>query len=371
MKASSDGFKNPVSLSLVKKSILNPREREKMKRGREEETDKESELDKKRRQQFLLACASGGLDKVVEFIESHIDVNARDRKDDDPMRSAINDTNFTGLHFAAKQGHVDIVKVLLQNGADVNAVTLNRKTGLHFAAQFGHVEVVIVLIQNGADVNAVAIYRDTPLLLACNEEYFQFTVAELLIQNGADVNAVNGLKRSALHKAIDRGHFCLVMLLIQKDAGVNAVTSYGQRPLHTVVRKPSFKMDREPVYFVNLLLQHGADVNALDRFRKTALEWTHETRKVSCSLELLGFGADIDTVEEPIGILREIKDRLNLLRVGKRIGTSLMSKKEKRFMWNLAFSFTIQHRAAAFKAFYAIRPFITFHGIFMVRGYVD
>ena len=38
-------------------------------------------------------------------------------------------------------------------------------------------------------------------------------------------------------------------------------------------------------------------------------------------------------------------------------------------MWNLAFSFTIQHRAAAFKAYYKIRSFITFHGIFMGPGY--
>ena len=38
-------------------------------------------------------------------------------------------------------------------------------------------------------------------------------------------------------------------------------------------------------------------------------------------------------------------------------------------MWNLAFFFTIKHRVAAFKAYYAIRSFITFHGIFMGPGY--
>ena len=38
-------------------------------------------------------------------------------------------------------------------------------------------------------------------------------------------------------------------------------------------------------------------------------------------------------------------------------------------MWELAFSLTIQHRAAAFKAYYTIRSFITFHGIFMADGY--
>ena len=38
-------------------------------------------------------------------------------------------------------------------------------------------------------------------------------------------------------------------------------------------------------------------------------------------------------------------------------------------MWNLAFCFTITHRAASFKAYYSIRSFITFHGIFMAPGY--
>ena len=38
-------------------------------------------------------------------------------------------------------------------------------------------------------------------------------------------------------------------------------------------------------------------------------------------------------------------------------------------MWNLAFSLTIQHRAAAFKVYYTVRSFITFHGIFMAGGY--
>ena len=38
-------------------------------------------------------------------------------------------------------------------------------------------------------------------------------------------------------------------------------------------------------------------------------------------------------------------------------------------MWNLAFFFTIKHRVAAFKAYYAIRSFITFNGIFMGPGY--
>ena len=51
------------------------------------------------------------------------------------------------------------------------------------------------------------------------------------------------------------------------------------------------------------------------------------------------------------------------------MGTTLMSNEERRFMCNLAFSFTIKHRVIAFKLFYAIRSFITFSGIFMGSGY--
>ena len=46
-----------------------------------------------------------------------------------------------------------------------------------------------------------------------------------------------------------------------------------------------------------------------------------------------------------------------------------MGNDERRFMWNLAFCFTIAHREAAFKGYYAIRSLITFHGIFMASGY--
>ena len=61
----------------------------------------------------------------------------------------------TALHVAAKNGHVDVAKVLIQNGADVNAVEKDKWTALHLAARNGHVDVAKVLIQNGADVNAV------------------------------------------------------------------------------------------------------------------------------------------------------------------------------------------------------------------------
>ena len=57
------------------------------------------------------------------------------------------------LHKAAEEGQVDVAKMLIQNGADVNAVDCVRKfTALHIAARYGHVDVAKVLIHYGADV---------------------------------------------------------------------------------------------------------------------------------------------------------------------------------------------------------------------------
>ena len=69
------------------------------------------------------------------------------------------------------------------------------------------------------------------------------------------------------------------------------------------------------------------------------------------------------------GLITLIKKRFISLREGNGMETTMMSDEERRFMWNLAFFFTIKHRAAAFKAYYAIRSFITYHGIFMAPGY--
>ena len=62
------------------------------------------------------------------------------------------------------------MKVLIQNGADVNAIGSRHKDfALHYAAYWGHLDVVKVLIQNGADVNAVAFSEMDGTSLAAQE----------------------------------------------------------------------------------------------------------------------------------------------------------------------------------------------------------
>jgi ankyrin repeat protein len=218
-----------------------------------------------------------------------------------------------------------------------------------------------MLIQNGADVSAVDEDKNTPLHHAA--ENGQVDVAKVLIQNGADVNAVNEHKRTPLHEA---GHVDVAKVLIQNGADVNAVDEWDKStPLHVAI------LERH-VDVAKVLIQNGADVNAVDKDNQTPLHYAASDGQVGCTLQLLCFGAAIDekALEDDVtGLLGQINDRMNLLRAGKRPETSLMSSEEREWMWNLAFSLTIQNPAAAFKAYYTIRSFITFHGIFMGDGY--
>ena len=90
---------------------------------------------------------------------------------------------------ASKNGNLQIVEILLQNGADVNAKQSNGKTALIWATENGWNEIVKILLQYNASVNEkVAISNETALYFAvykCSSE-----IVELLIEKKAEVNAV-------------------------------------------------------------------------------------------------------------------------------------------------------------------------------------
>jgi hypothetical protein len=73
------------------------------------------------------------------------------------------------LHLAANEGHLEIVKLLIDNGADVNGDSIANLTPLHGAALAGHTEVAAFLIEKGAQIDIKSINGKTPLELAREE----------------------------------------------------------------------------------------------------------------------------------------------------------------------------------------------------------
>lgn len=93
----------------------------------------------------------------------------------------------TPLHIASRLGNVDIVMLLLQHNADLDAVTKDMYTPLHIAAKEGQDEVAAVLLEHGANNTAATKRGFTPLHLAA--KYGNIKVARLLIQKDAPVDA--------------------------------------------------------------------------------------------------------------------------------------------------------------------------------------
>ncbi|EWY89573.1 hypothetical protein FOYG_10393 [Fusarium oxysporum NRRL 32931] len=132
------------------------------------------------------------------------------------------------LHVASVFGHLDIVELLIQEGADVNA---NANAGsisnaLCSAIEAGHTDVISLLIKKGADVNArqwPSTYI-TPLEAASKSGCLD--IVELLIQQGANVNAKSKYT-NALCSACESGNLSIVMHLVEKGAEVNAQTGNG------------------------------------------------------------------------------------------------------------------------------------------------
>ena len=269
----------------------------------------------------------------------------------------------TYLHFAAYLGDVDATKMLIEDSAEVGAVDDKKWTALHWAAEKGHADVARVLIENGADVNAVDKWKQSALHRAANGGHVE--IVKVLIQNGADVNAVDWIESTALHWAAKYGHVDVVKVLIQNGADVNAVRKDKWTALHWAAKYGH-------VDVVKVLIQNGADVNAVDEDKWTALRLAARYGHVRCTLLLLCFGAEIDEQaikEDKTELLRPIESRLKLLRDGNRMGTSLMSDEERRFLWNLGVVLAVKYPAIAFGTHRRIRSFVTFHGIFMEVGY--
>ncbi len=144
----------------------------------------------------------------------------------------LNLENFhTPLHGVAYSGHKEVVMLLLQKGADINAKNPHGDTPLHHAVSEGHKEVVKLLLQKGADVTAKNCNGYTPLHFAAHSGYTD--IVEMFIEQGADITVKNDIhfNNTALHYAARDGHKKTVELLLAKGADVNALNEYGSNPL--------------------------------------------------------------------------------------------------------------------------------------------
>jgi ankyrin repeat protein len=131
----------------------------------------------------------------------------RERLMDDPGAvSAFSPDGFTALHFAAFFGKPEVAKVLLEHGASVDVYTRNpfANQPLHAAAAGRHIEVCRVLLAAGADVNATQHGGYTPLHEAAQHGDVEMT--ELFLSAGADAGLTTDAGETPADLAAAAGH---------------------------------------------------------------------------------------------------------------------------------------------------------------------
>lgn len=158
---------------------------------------------------------------------------------------------------AAFLGHDIVMRVLLEEGADLDATTGEGFTALHCAAGKGRLAALKVLIRAGADVNtrSTGLEKRTPLHAAA--VLGNLGMVEVLLQHGAGVDMSDADGTTALHIACARGNISLARCLIDAGADVGARNVDGDTPLHMACMSLEHRA-------VRLLLCKGGDETAMN-----------------------------------------------------------------------------------------------------------
>jgi ankyrin repeat protein len=256
---------------------------------------------------LYFAAASGHKEVVELLIANKADVNALNQNFT-PLRAAVlnrhpdvadlliaSNAQVT-IFDAAGGGYIEIVRAQLKtNSALVSATDHNGWTALHFGARNGHKDVVELLLANKADANANAKTGMTPLqaALAFSDSGRRIAsqqgttepdyegIAELLLANGAEVTNRTNIGLTALHYAAGTGFTNVIMELLDRHADVNAKDNSGRTPLDMAAQHG--RMD-----VVELLVARGADMDAKDKAGLIALKTAEtkvQTRSASSAYE--------------------------------------------------------------------------------------
>ncbi|XP_015589872.1 ankyrin-2 isoform X2 [Cephus cinctus] len=251
---------------------------------------------------FLRAARSGNLEKVIEYLDTNLDINTS------------NSNGLNALHLASKDGHVEIVTELLKRGAKVDAATKKGNTALHIASLAGQAEIVNILLQYGAAVNIQSQNGFTPLYMAAQENHDQvvkillcneanqslatedgFTPLAVAMQQGHDKvvsvllenDSKGKVRLPALHIAAKKDDCKAADLLLQNDHKPDVTSKSGFTPLHIAAHYGNEEIAR-------LLIKRGADVNYLAKHNISPLHVAAKWGKNNMVKILLENSAMID-----------------------------------------------------------------------------
>ncbi|NIN00245.1 MAG: hypothetical protein GTO24_19860 [candidate division Zixibacteria bacterium] len=221
------------------------------------------------------AVTSGDLSAVKFMLDAH-----------PHLMDSTNQDHETPLLLAAKHGHLEIARELLDRGADYTIGDADSSQPIHLAAVGGHTEVIDLLIARGDNVNAIDNNGTKPLLFAIS--FRQHETAGWLIDNGADISVANNRGLTPLHYAAARQQYDMIDRLIELGSDINGQTSSDNTPLHYAAMMGDVTLARK-------LIESGAELEIGDDHQRTPLLLTaRESGSAEMARLLVLQGADIN-----------------------------------------------------------------------------
>lgn len=188
-------------------------------------------------------------------------------KYDAPVDCVENLDKQTPLIFAAKNGHVDCVRVLIEEGnSNPEKCDKFSRTALHYACMFGQIEVVKYLLTLGVNANASDSSSNTPAHFAAGFGYLK--ILHLLVKYGsADPSISNIWRGTPCSIANMKGHVGIIKYLLgmpKSAINVNFKDQSGSSMLQNTVNEPVETLLEKGIIIekVTLLLEMKADVNS-------------------------------------------------------------------------------------------------------------
>ena len=223
---------------------------------------------------LLLASRRGNLDIIHALLSSGAD----------PTIASVEGN--TWLHYAVNGGcSIEVLTVIVGNGADVNATNNKNESALLLASQEGNLDTINILLESRADPNITSAEGNTWLHYAvdgrCSKEVFQ-----AIIDHGADVNSRNKDNVTALMVACKKRNSDAINVLLNAGANPRLADTNGDTCMHHAVVGSCSKDTLQAI------INHGGGINAVNNDGATALLVACNARQMESVNVLLRSGAD-------------------------------------------------------------------------------
>ena len=210
---------------------------------------------------LMFAARAGRLENVRFLLQN-----------DRSLPAYKNKQGYSALHFAAEQGHADIIKALVDAGVKANQPGPDRKTILHIAVVHDNLALVKFLVEElGLKVTVKDKFKRTPLALACKNGCMK--IASYLLQQGSEFDCPDSSGNTPIHYACAYGYPEIIDLLLRAGASPNSLNSWNYTPTAIALLKGYSSC-------LNKILENPlTDVNCVDQEGKSLL--TLSLKKIS------------------------------------------------------------------------------------------